>query len=161
MWSAVLVVTWPEGVDGVPRPKEFTVWLTAWDRAMLTKVVSSGRHPARTGAVDAAAAGTTGSPDRGDTADGPLHDRTGPPKGGQKPHLKACWTIPPEQNAAFVTAIEDVLGVYARPYDPTYSPMTGPWPFPGNIAGQSPASGAHPAPPPNPPNQLRSADNNG
>jgi len=31
----------------VPRPKEFTVTLTARDRAKLTKVVSSGRRPAR------------------------------------------------------------------------------------------------------------------
>jgi hypothetical protein len=31
----------------VPRPKEFTVRLSASDRAKLTKVVSSGRHPAR------------------------------------------------------------------------------------------------------------------
>src|SRR5207342_1958590 len=68
-------------------------------------------------AVDAAAAGETGGPDRGDTADGPLHDRAGPKKGALKPHLKACWTIPPKQNAAFVAAMEDVLGVYARPYD--------------------------------------------
>jgi len=35
-----------------------------------------------------------------------------------KPHLKAYWCIPPEQNAAFVAAMEDVLEVYARPYDP-------------------------------------------
>jgi len=32
----------------VPRPKQFTVWLSAGDRAELTKPVSSGRHPART-----------------------------------------------------------------------------------------------------------------
>jgi len=31
----------------VPRPKEFTVRLKAGDRAKLTKLVSSGRHPAR------------------------------------------------------------------------------------------------------------------
>jgi len=31
----------------VPRPKEFTVRLKASDRAKLTKLVSSGRHPAR------------------------------------------------------------------------------------------------------------------
>jgi hypothetical protein len=36
-----------KGVDGVPRPKEFTVTLTAGDRAKLTRVVSSGSHPAR------------------------------------------------------------------------------------------------------------------
>ena len=31
----------------MPRPKEFTVSLTAGDRAKLKKVVTSGRHPAR------------------------------------------------------------------------------------------------------------------
>jgi len=31
--------------------------------------------------------------------------------------LKTCWCIPPEQNGAFVAAMEDVLSVYARPYD--------------------------------------------
>lgn len=31
----------------MPRPKEHTVTLTAGDRAKLTKVVSSGEHPAR------------------------------------------------------------------------------------------------------------------
>ena len=31
----------------MPRPKEFTVRLNAADRAKLTKVVSSGTHPAR------------------------------------------------------------------------------------------------------------------
>ena len=31
----------------MPRPKEFTVTLSAGDRVKLTKVVSSGRHPAR------------------------------------------------------------------------------------------------------------------
>lgn len=28
------------------------------------------------------------------------------------------WCIPPKQNSAFVAAMEDVLAVYARPYDP-------------------------------------------
>ncbi|MFA5227615.1 MAG: hypothetical protein WC396_08385 [Bacteroidales bacterium] len=28
------------------------------------------------------------------------------------------WCIPPYQNAAFVAAMEDVLEVYSRPYDP-------------------------------------------
>lgn len=31
----------------MPRPKEYTVTLTARDRAKLTKVVTSGTHPAR------------------------------------------------------------------------------------------------------------------
>ncbi|MEF3306293.1 IS630 family transposase [Paenibacillus sp. GYB003] len=34
-----------------------------------------------------------------------------------KPHLRKCWCIPPEQNAAFVAAMEDVLDIYQLPYD--------------------------------------------
>ena len=30
------------------------------------------------------------------------------------------WCIPPKQNAEFVARMEDVLAVYARPYDPDY-----------------------------------------
>lgn len=30
------------------------------------------------------------------------------------------WCIPPKQNAAFVAAMEDVLEVYSRPYDPRH-----------------------------------------
>ena len=30
------------------------------------------------------------------------------------------WCIPPEQNGAFVAAMENVLQVYKRPYDPAY-----------------------------------------
>jgi hypothetical protein len=33
--------------------------------------------------------------------------------------LKVEWKIPPKANAAFVAAMEDVLDVYARPFDPT------------------------------------------
>ena len=32
--------------------------------------------------------------------------------------MKKYWCIPPKQNAAFVAAMEDVLEVYHRPYDP-------------------------------------------
>lgn len=35
-----------------------------------------------------------------------------------KPWLIRRWCIPPEENAAFVAAMEDVLDVYARPLDP-------------------------------------------
>lgn len=31
--------------------------------------------------------------------------------------MKKCWCIPPEHNAAFVAAMEDVLSVYSRPYN--------------------------------------------
>jgi len=33
--------------------------------------------------------------------------------------LKLEWKIAPKANAAFVAAMEDVLDIYARPYDPT------------------------------------------
>jgi hypothetical protein len=36
-----------------------------------------------------------------------------------KPHLHQCWCIPPEHNAEFVAAMEEVLDVYVRLYDPT------------------------------------------
>ena len=35
-----------------------------------------------------------------------------------KPWLKEQWVLPPQQNADFVCAMEDVLEVYQRPYDP-------------------------------------------
>lgn len=38
-------------------------------------------------------------------------------KNEYKPHLKKCWCIPADHNAAFVAAMEDVLEVYSRPYD--------------------------------------------
>ena len=34
--------------------------------------------------------------------------------------MKQYWAIPPEHNAAFVAAMEDVLAVYQRPLDPAY-----------------------------------------
>src|SRR5688572_19604512 len=37
-----------------------------------------------------------------------------------KPWLKEQWIIPPAQDAAFVAAMEDVLDVYERPYDPKH-----------------------------------------
>jgi hypothetical protein len=38
-------------------------------------------------------------------------------KNDLKPWLKQQWVIPPKASAAFVAAMEDVLDVYARPYD--------------------------------------------
>ena len=35
-----------------------------------------------------------------------------------KPWLRTQWVIPPRANAEFVRAMEDVLDVYTRPYDP-------------------------------------------
>lgn len=37
-----------------------------------------------------------------------------------KPHLSKYWKIPPDQNARFVAAMEDILEVYARPDDRDY-----------------------------------------
>jgi hypothetical protein len=39
-------------------------------------------------------------------------------KNDLKPSQKKQWVIPPTANAEFVCAIEDVLEVYTRPYDP-------------------------------------------
>ena len=49
----------------------------------------------------------------------PRNHSTDAKKNELKPWLKKCWCIPPEENAAFVCAMEDVLDVYARPLDPT------------------------------------------
>ncbi len=49
------------------------------------------------------------------------HDRAaGSKKNELKPHLSKYWKIPPEGNAAFVAAMEDVLEVYHLPYDSAY-----------------------------------------
>ncbi|MGB5231492.1 MAG: IS630 family transposase [Desulfoprunum sp.] len=37
-----------------------------------------------------------------------------------KPHQSKYWKIPPDQNASFIAAMEDVLEVYARSYDPRF-----------------------------------------
>ena len=37
-----------------------------------------------------------------------------------KPHRSRCRKIPPDKNAAFVAAMEDILEVYARPYSRRY-----------------------------------------
>ena len=37
-----------------------------------------------------------------------------------KPWLRKQWVIPPKASADFVCAMEDVLEVYTRPYDPAY-----------------------------------------
>ncbi len=36
-----------------------------------------------------------------------------------KPHLKVCWCIP-KVDGAFLAKMEDVLDLYARPYDEQY-----------------------------------------
>src|SRR5579872_4507175 len=45
---------------------------------------------------------------------GPGHSE----KNALHPWRKEHWVLPPEQNADFVCAMEDVLEVYQRPYDP-------------------------------------------
>lgn len=37
-----------------------------------------------------------------------------------KPHLKKQWCIPPKYNAEFVARMEDILELYAMPYDRDY-----------------------------------------
>jgi hypothetical protein len=37
-----------------------------------------------------------------------------------RPHLSKYWKIPPDEDAAFVAAMEDVLAVYHLPYDPLF-----------------------------------------
>jgi len=37
-----------------------------------------------------------------------------------KPWKSQCWIIPPHQSSGFVAAMERVLDVYKRPYDPLY-----------------------------------------
>ncbi len=37
-----------------------------------------------------------------------------------KPWKSQCWVIPPHQSSVFVAAMEQVLDVYKRPYDPSY-----------------------------------------
>jgi hypothetical protein len=48
---------------------------------------------------------------------------SGPKKNELKPWQTQEWCIPPEANAEFVCAMEDVLEVYQRPYDPRYPPV--------------------------------------
>jgi hypothetical protein len=42
----------------------------------------------------------------------------GAEKNALQPHRRQQWVIPPEHNAEFVAAMEDVLEVYQRPRDP-------------------------------------------
>ncbi|WP_405065121.1 IS630 family transposase [Kribbella sp. NBC_01510] len=66
----------------------------------------------------AAVAGKACRAGRGHSGPGSLHDRAGVKKTRLRPHLKKCWTIPPTANAQFAAAMEDVLAVYARRFDP-------------------------------------------
>ena len=78
-------------------------------------LLTAARRP---GPVDARAAGgkSRGTPDR--RARERQHDRAGAKKNVLRPHLNKQWVIPPDANAAFVAAMEDILDVYHRPRDP-------------------------------------------
>src|SRR5262249_56058702 len=64
-----------------------------------------------------------------------------------KPWLKSMWCIPPGQDAAFVCAMEQVLEVYRRPYDPR-RPGVGMDEHPQQLISETPTP---PPPPPAPP----------
>ncbi|WP_326580791.1 IS630 family transposase [Actinacidiphila glaucinigra] len=65
----------------------------------------------------AAAAGEARRPGRGHPRSGPLNHRADLKKTRLRPHLRKCWTIPPRANPQFAARMQDVLAVYARPYD--------------------------------------------
>ncbi|MBS3762446.1 MAG: IS630 family transposase [Planctomycetes bacterium] len=46
--------------------------------------------------------------------------RRSPKKNQFQPHRRECWLIPKKHNAAFVAAMEDILELYKRPYDPKF-----------------------------------------
>ena len=50
----------------------------------------------------------------------PRGGRKGSKKNELKPHLHKCWCIPPEQNAAFVACMEDILDLYQQAFDESY-----------------------------------------
>src|SRR5207249_7176846 len=70
--------------------------------------------------LDAAAAGTQGcgAGDRrlGELRNGPAHAK----KNGMTNRKIEYWVIPPEADAEFAASMEEVLDVYARPYDSRY-----------------------------------------
>ncbi len=53
-------------------------------------------------------------------ADLPGDDSSNAEKNELKPGWKECWVMAPEAKAEFVAAMEEVLEVYQRPYDPHY-----------------------------------------
>src|SRR5664280_634798 len=74
--------------------------------------------PGRSQPLDATAArGSDGSPGvRGCGIQ--RHRVSRAQKNELKPWLSKQWCIPPKANGEFVYKMEDVLGVYKRPYDP-------------------------------------------
>src|SRR5262249_52548500 len=75
------------------------------------------QSPGRAGPVDLA---VVGRPVGGTGGSGVDRPRGGPhdaSKNDLKPWLREQWVLPPESDAEFVCAMEDVLEVYQRPYD--------------------------------------------
>src|SRR4029450_10257972 len=96
--------------------------------------------------VVAAAAGEARRAGRGHPRSGPFHHRPGLKKTELRPHLKKCWTIPPRANAEFAARMEDVLAVYARPYDPARPVVCmdeKPYQLLGQVRGPIPAEHGH------------------
>src|SRR5918992_1217238 len=69
------------------------------------------------GGVDHAIAGRQAGRAGGRRLDLRRDGPAGSEKNELKPHLREQWCIPPQANAEFVAAMEDVLDVYHRPYD--------------------------------------------
>ena len=72
----------------------------------------------RTGAVDDVAAGGQAGGIKRRRRDRRRDGADDAEKNAIKPWLREQWVLPPEQDADFVCAMEDVLDVYQRPYDP-------------------------------------------
>src|SRR5262249_37184220 len=67
--------------------------------------------------LDATAAGRSVGRVAGRHVDFHGDGASGAPKNELKPWLKEQWCIPPQADAEFACAMEDVLAVYHRPYD--------------------------------------------
>ncbi len=70
--------------------------------------------------MDAAVTGRQSCGTGNRSCDFPRNREEGVEKNDLKPHLKEYFIIPPEQDAAFVARMEDILAVYQRPYDDQY-----------------------------------------
>src|SRR6266436_833061 len=116
--------------------KKYVVTLSNEEREHLTALIHSGHHPAqkllkarillKADASDGGegwsdsqiAAALESSVDTVARTRQRQYDRADAEKNTLKPHLRQQWVIPPDASAAFVAAMEDILEVYQRPYDP-------------------------------------------
>jgi hypothetical protein len=73
--------------------------------------------PGRTGTLDFAVVGGSLGRTEGGGLDRPGGRADNAPKNDLKPWLREQWVLPPEADAEFVCAMEDVLEVYQRPHD--------------------------------------------